>query len=394
LGDWAALAVPGKSVPSTVTGGGPWPGAGKAGVPRVTYGAQTLAGKAMRPPAAVLGRIGGQAAAAATSAPTPIAAPCTGKKKQRSDAPGAGRQLCDGEIDPCSGLVFIEEEHAALRSAPGAGSRSGASKGAGAQPLHTFRTRKQRDAMTAALYAEYNSRVFGHALPSGMQLEWNNRLTKTAGLTYSSRERCDAAGSSTTVGSAASGLGDAAAGGVGGSAKGMARPLCDAAASCAASSCFDEAFAGADAAGRKSVARVKGAHLYKARIVLSSKVVDTPLKLAQVRVQQGASRQHRHVLARHPLSLQRRCTCTFFGNPSPRVFQTFISSVRGPILADPAARDVPRRCLDRGSHQQAAARRHLPEVGCVCRAEGRPQQPTLPAFGRITCLLQCMRGVS
>jgi hypothetical protein len=281
LGDWAAPAVP---------GGAPWSSAGKTGVPRATYGAQMPAGKAMRTtaaatPAAVLGRIGGQAAAAATSAPTPAAARRTGKK-QRPDAPGAARQLSDGDIDPFSGLVFIEEEHPGLRNGPGAGSRGGAGKGAGAQPLHGFRTRKQRDAMTAALYAEYNSRVFGSALPSGMRLEWNNRLTKTAGLTYTSRERCDAAGSSTTVASAA-GVAHAAAGCVGGAAKGVTLPLSDAAASCAASSCFDEAFAGAGAAGRKSVARVKGAHLYKARIVLSSKVVDTPLKLAQVRVQQS-----------------------------------------------------------------------------------------------------------
>jgi hypothetical protein len=259
LGAWAVPALPGK-----------------AGVPCVTYGAHTPAGKAMRPPAAtasavVLGRIGGQAAAPVPSAPTPAAAPRTGKK-QRHGAPGAGRQLADGDIDPRSGLVFIEEEHAALRSGPGTGSLS---KGAGAQRPHSFRTRKQRDAMTAALYSEYNSRVFGNALPSGMRLEWNNRLTKTAGLTYSSRERCDAAGSSSVVGGAA--------GGLGGTATGVPLPWSDAAASCTATSCFDQAFPGPEAAGRKSVARVKGAHLYKARIVLSSKVVDTPLKLAQVR---------------------------------------------------------------------------------------------------------------
>jgi predicted SprT family Zn-dependent metalloprotease len=45
---------------------------------------------------------------------------------------------------------------------------------------------KNRAALTAALLAEYNRTVFSGLLPGDLEITWNDRLRKTAGLTYSS----------------------------------------------------------------------------------------------------------------------------------------------------------------------------------------------------------------
>jgi hypothetical protein len=125
-----------------------------------------------------------RAAAAATARPPPTPAPAP-----RPSFAG----LRDGAPHPASGLVLVREE---LGLAPLA-----------AAQRHAFRNRAHRDALTAALYAEYNARVFGGRLPPalpalppggasaahdafqrglGVPLEWRGRLTRTAGLTFSS----------------------------------------------------------------------------------------------------------------------------------------------------------------------------------------------------------------
>ncbi|RYG52988.1 hypothetical protein EON66_09205 [archaeon] len=96
----------------------------------------------------------------------------------------------------------------------------------------------------AALYHEYNERVFGSALPADLRIDWNARLTKTAGLTYSSR-------AVTT-----------------------------------------------DELGDTSIT-------YTARIELSKKVVDTPFKLAQVCLLQGSAPQCARALVRANYELAR-----------------------------------------------------------------------------------------
>jgi predicted SprT family Zn-dependent metalloprotease len=47
-------------------------------------------------------------------------------------------------------------------------------------------TAKNRAALSAALLAEYNRTVFGGKLPDDLEITWNDRLLRTAGLTYSS----------------------------------------------------------------------------------------------------------------------------------------------------------------------------------------------------------------
>lgn len=108
--------------------------------------------------------------------------------------------LVDGQLHPRSGRIAIAEE-----------------EDTEAGRAHRFKSRAAKEALTSALYAEYNAHVFGGALPADMALTWNGRLLKTAGLTYSSRRA------------------------------------------------------------------VGGEVVYTSRIELSVKVLDTPLKLAQVR---------------------------------------------------------------------------------------------------------------
>ena len=97
--------------------------------------------------------------------------------------------LRDGAIHPLNGRILIREE-------VGLGPLTTASTTAS---RHTFRSRAARDALTLALYAEYNSVVFGGRLPPALlaggkgadekegtiiPLEWRGRLVKTAGLTF------------------------------------------------------------------------------------------------------------------------------------------------------------------------------------------------------------------
>ena len=76
----------------------------------------------------------------------------------------------DGLVHPRTGRIIIAEEEA------------GAAGG-----TYRFKNRAAKEALTAALYSEYNAVVFHGALPPDMALTWNARLLKTAGLTYSSR---------------------------------------------------------------------------------------------------------------------------------------------------------------------------------------------------------------
>ncbi len=106
--------------------------------------------------------------------------------------------LRDGAAHPATGRVLLREEE---RLPPLSGAR--------AAHQHGFRGRAHRDALTAALYAEYNTDVFGGALPpmgasasaapgaggsaaaavAPVPVEWKGRLTKTAGLTFTSVAR-------------------------------------------------------------------------------------------------------------------------------------------------------------------------------------------------------------
>jgi len=151
--------------------------------------------------------------------PRPSGHPTPAKGVRAAAAPLP--KLRDGDIDPLTGLVCIAEEVALGHSSSASGGEAAA---------HRFRTVKQRDALTAALLKEYNARVFGDRLPV-VPVQWNKRLTRTAGLTYTSRERCHAGA---TAG------GSAVDGGIGGESR------------------------------------------LVARLELSTKVVDSPLKLAQV----------------------------------------------------------------------------------------------------------------
>ncbi len=66
---------------------------------------------------------------------------------------------------------------------PGAAAGEGA-----ATPARTARSPqriKNRAALSAALLAEYNRAVFGGKLPDDLEIRWNDRLRRTAGLTYS-----------------------------------------------------------------------------------------------------------------------------------------------------------------------------------------------------------------
>eukprot|EP00884_Botryococcus_braunii_P010675 jgi/Botrbrau1/19609/Bobra.0035s0086.1 len=47
--------------------------------------------------------------------------------------------------------------------------------------------RRQRDSLTASLYQKFNRGVFAGRLPADMRIEWNPRLTSTAGRTYQSK---------------------------------------------------------------------------------------------------------------------------------------------------------------------------------------------------------------
>ena len=193
--------------------------------------------------------------AAENDAPPAPTAPRTGKAAG-TKGPGTGASLCDGDIDPVSGLVIIVAEKATGRSVAGAGARGG------------FRNRRHRDAMTAALFREYNSRVFGDALPSGTPVEWGARLTKTAGLTYTSRERA-ASLASAVSGAAATERRHALE---------RSQSEFELVAECASAAMDSGAGVGV---GRPSLSRAKAGCTYRARIVLSSKVLDTPSKLAQ-----------------------------------------------------------------------------------------------------------------
>ena len=123
--------------------------------------------------------------------------------------------LKDGQPHPVTGrVVIVEEEEVAAygraRSAP------------------MKLTPSKRLALTSALFVEYNRTVFRGSLPADVAITWNARLTKTAGLTFTSKKAV-----ATTAASSGCGSGD----------------------------------------GSLSVA-------YLARIELSVKVLDTPAKLA------------------------------------------------------------------------------------------------------------------
>jgi predicted SprT family Zn-dependent metalloprotease len=72
---------------------------------------------------------------------------------------------------------------AQARPAPAPGAAAGAGAGAGADREVTA---KNRAALSVALLAEYNRTVFGGKLPDDLEITWNDRLRRTAGLTYSS----------------------------------------------------------------------------------------------------------------------------------------------------------------------------------------------------------------
>lgn len=140
-------------------------------------------------------------------------ASCAGASAVKGPRP---ESLRDGQTHPATGrVVIVEEEEAAAYGAP----RTAPPRIKGARA----------DALTAALFAEYNARVFRSALPHDLPITWNPRLTKTAGLTFTSRRLA----SSGAVGSGGAG-----------------------------------AVAGSDGV------------VYLARVELSPKVADTPAKLA------------------------------------------------------------------------------------------------------------------
>ena len=73
------------------------------------------------------------------------------------------------------------------------GPAAGASAGAGcaawrALSLSSAAFRKQREALVAAMFAEYNAVIFEGKLPADLPIGWNNRLATTAGLTHYRRE--------------------------------------------------------------------------------------------------------------------------------------------------------------------------------------------------------------
>lgn len=114
-------------------------------------------------------------------------------KARAEAAAAAAAALKDGDVDPSTGLIVIREEldkklTGRKGGAEHASAASAATPGGGARP-YMFRSKPQRETMTRALYAEYNTRVFNSALPADMTLEWGPRLTKTAGLTYTSMAR-------------------------------------------------------------------------------------------------------------------------------------------------------------------------------------------------------------
>lgn len=210
-----------------------------------------------------------------------------GAASKSKPAHSSSSRLLDGDVDPRTGLVWIAEEAQAM---------SGFAGGPDSAVRYRFRNKRVRDATTCALFAEYNTRVFGSALPSGTPVEWGNRLLKTAGLTYTSREKMTSAGAADAAHATSAASGSFPTG-----AASRKLPDCDIdgdddasllgengesdarSASCAA------AAAGAGA-GRKSTHRVKAGLVYRARIVLSSKVLDTPFKLAQASLRRQTCR--------------------------------------------------------------------------------------------------------
>ena len=121
---------------------------------------------------------------------TSASAPLTSTKKQPLESL---LLLRDGAIHPLTGRILIREEVGLGPLLKGASTAR-----------HTFRSRATRDALTLALYAEYNCVVFGGRLPPALldggkgadekegtiiPVEWRGRLVKTAGLTFTRTAR-------------------------------------------------------------------------------------------------------------------------------------------------------------------------------------------------------------
>jgi hypothetical protein len=56
------------------------------------------------------------------------------------------------------------------------------------RPLSASAFKRQREEMTAELFAEFNRTVFGGQLPADLEITWNARLLTTAGLTHYRRD--------------------------------------------------------------------------------------------------------------------------------------------------------------------------------------------------------------
>jgi hypothetical protein len=113
--------------------------------------------------------------------------------------------LLDGSLHPTTGRVVILEEERAAEGArrqlllpqpvgtpsqprcKGSGSTAASGPAGPADApsgVRYLRRQPERDALTAALFSEYNRTVFKSLLPPDLTIEWGPRLTRTAGLTY------------------------------------------------------------------------------------------------------------------------------------------------------------------------------------------------------------------
>jgi hypothetical protein len=66
--------------------------------------------------------------------------------------------------------------------------RSKPATGGGGRPPSAAGFKKQREELTAQLFAEFNRTVFAGRLPDDLAIRWNARLLTTAGLTHYRRD--------------------------------------------------------------------------------------------------------------------------------------------------------------------------------------------------------------
>lgn len=115
-----------------------------------------------------LGPSFGSRAGAGKDASAAAAAPSV-RKGNKASAGAATTPEDDDEED------FGGRESAAMATTPLTGNRSKTDPRA---------FKKERGAMTVALFAEYNRRIFDDRLPADLEIKWNERLRTTAGVTH------------------------------------------------------------------------------------------------------------------------------------------------------------------------------------------------------------------